>query len=505
MKIKGLRRIVKLFRLFLINHVFVGTCCYGVKRKLMRRLGFSVGEGTRIVGPVFCTGQLEIGSNCWIGRDFSVNGNGKVVIGDYCDIAPDVSFLTGGHKIGTEQRRAGEGETYEIRVGNGCWLGARSTVLGNTVIGDGAVVAACGCVNRDVAPSVLVGGVPAKIIKALPIQNRRQMVSKLISCIIPMYNAQAYIKNCLESVLSQTYQYFEVIVVNDCSTDTSANIVEEFAKKDSRIRLLHHEKNQGVSVARNNGMEAVLGDFVCFLDADDSLPSDSFAVLMQDAEKYGADIVMGRDISYREYGKFPKESFSGEITIFRDDEAAVACLKDFPNTWNVCGKLFSRQILEGLFFCSGRGYSEDSFFFFQCCLRKPLLVYHEHCVYRVFMSRNSLTRSVITEKKIADVLYFADQKNSLVEQNLPQYCDLAINMKINACLVILNGLCKSGTAELKPYKKECIQFIRKNKKYYLTEHSNNLRMFRAVTYRVIWLYQILLRAKIRRYQNWMQK
>ncbi len=168
-KIKGLRRISRLFKFYLINHIYVGTCFYKKKRKIMKKLGFKIGEGTKIVGPIFCTGQLEIGENCWIGRNFTVNGNGKVVIGDNCDIAPDVSFLTGGHKIGKKERRAGDGESYEIKIGAGSWIGARSTLLGNIEIGTNSVVAACTCVNKNIEPNTLCGGVPAKIIKQLPL------------------------------------------------------------------------------------------------------------------------------------------------------------------------------------------------------------------------------------------------------------------------------------------------------------------------------------------------
>lgn len=150
---------------FAVNHVFVGTRFFGIKRRLLRSAGYRIGEGTKVVGPIDCTGKLEIGSECWIGKNLSVHGNGTVHIGDRCDIAPDVTFLTGGHQIGDAQRRAGIGETYDISVGNGTWIGARSTILGDRSIGESVVIAACACVVSDVPANVLVGGVPAKQIK----------------------------------------------------------------------------------------------------------------------------------------------------------------------------------------------------------------------------------------------------------------------------------------------------------------------------------------------------
>lgn len=155
------------FNTFLINRVYAGTAHFAAKRRCMQRLGHKVGENTKIVGPVFCTGTLCIGSDCWIGKNLSVNGNGTVVIGDRCDLGPEVTFQTGGHQIGTAQRRAGAGQTFTQTVGDGCWLGGRSTVCNQTKIAAGSVVAACACVVRDVPANVLVGGVPAKIIREL--------------------------------------------------------------------------------------------------------------------------------------------------------------------------------------------------------------------------------------------------------------------------------------------------------------------------------------------------
>lgn len=149
--------------LFLVNKCFAGTKYFAVKRKLLRAIGHEIGLNTKVVAPITCFGHLKIGDDCWIGRNFTVNGNGFVSIGDCCDIAPDVSFLTGGHQIGSSQRRAGEGESYTIQIGNGVWIGSRTTLLCDINVGDGAVVAACSCVNKNVEKNALVAGVPAQV------------------------------------------------------------------------------------------------------------------------------------------------------------------------------------------------------------------------------------------------------------------------------------------------------------------------------------------------------
>lgn len=157
----------RVLALFLVNHLYAGTKCFERKRKLLNAIGCEIGEGTKIVGPVFCTGKLTVGKNCWIGRNLTIHGNGGVIIGNNCDLAPDVTFLTGGHSIGVPDRRAGMGQSYTIRVEDGCWLGARATFVNNITIGKSSVVGACACVTKDVAPNTLVGGVSARKIRTL--------------------------------------------------------------------------------------------------------------------------------------------------------------------------------------------------------------------------------------------------------------------------------------------------------------------------------------------------
>lgn len=168
-RVLHLRGIWRRVALFGVNRVFVGTDVkfFSIKRWLLNSIGVSVGEGTKVVGPIECTGTLRIGCECWVGKNLKVNGNGFVAIGDRCDIAPEVTFQTGGHEIGGAQRRAGKGIIATQQVGNGVWIGGRSTVVGNVTIGDSSVVAGCACVVKDVEPNTLVGGVPAKLIRRL--------------------------------------------------------------------------------------------------------------------------------------------------------------------------------------------------------------------------------------------------------------------------------------------------------------------------------------------------
>lgn len=168
LRIFHLRGLKNVFFLWLVNHVFVGTRCFGMKRWLLNKTdNFTVGKNSKIVGPIFNSTNLNIGENCWVGKNFYCNGSGTVKIGNNCDIAPEVILNTGGHLVGTSDRRAGEGIINDITIGEGCWLCARSTIVNNVQVGDGCVVLPCACVIGDVPSNCMVGGVIAKIVKRL--------------------------------------------------------------------------------------------------------------------------------------------------------------------------------------------------------------------------------------------------------------------------------------------------------------------------------------------------
>ncbi len=161
------KRLRERYLWFEVNHRFPGPGNFERKRKNLIKLGFEIGEGTRVAGPIRSTAKLKIGKNCWIGKDFKANGYGTVYIGDNCDIAPGVSFQTGSHIIGDSTRRAGEVTEKDVTVGSGTWICADSTLLGGVNVGSGCIVAACSLVNKDVDDNTMVGGVPAKIIRRL--------------------------------------------------------------------------------------------------------------------------------------------------------------------------------------------------------------------------------------------------------------------------------------------------------------------------------------------------
>lgn len=112
-----------------------------------------------------------------------------------------------------------------------------------------------------------------------------------LSCVVPVYNVESYLDECIESILSQSFVDFELLLVDDGSTDDSRVICEKYASQDGRIKCFH-KSNGGVTSARKLGVEQAIGEYIIFVDSDDTLPKDSFGALIADCSDF--DIVVGR-------------------------------------------------------------------------------------------------------------------------------------------------------------------------------------------------------------------
>jgi maltose O-acetyltransferase len=139
-----------------------------VNTSALRMMGHFIGKGvvfyssTEIIGLV----KVKIGHNSFVGHNsLFMGGESLIEIGDNCDISSGVSLITGTHQIGKSSRRAGQGLSKDIFIGNGVWVGYGVTILGGTKVGAGSIIAAGSLVNKDVPENVIYGGVPAKLIK----------------------------------------------------------------------------------------------------------------------------------------------------------------------------------------------------------------------------------------------------------------------------------------------------------------------------------------------------
>ena len=112
-----------------------------------------------------------------------------------------------------------------------------------------------------------------------------------VSVIVPVYNSEKYLNRCVDSILNQTYRSIELILVDDGSPDNSGRICDEYAEKDSRVRVIH-KANAGVSAARNSGLEVASGDYATFVDSDDYIEPDMYSDMMEKVNQYNCDVVM---------------------------------------------------------------------------------------------------------------------------------------------------------------------------------------------------------------------
>lgn len=141
------------------------------RRLCWRMVGVKLGQGVSFCGRgwIYGRGLLEIGEHTWLspGVVFHTNTRASIAIGNKCDIGPGVEFITGSHLIGNADRRAGEGTALSISIGDGCWVGAKSIILGGVSIGGGSIIAAGSVVTKSIPANSLVAGVPAAIKRSL--------------------------------------------------------------------------------------------------------------------------------------------------------------------------------------------------------------------------------------------------------------------------------------------------------------------------------------------------
>lgn len=181
-----------------------------------------------------------------------------------------------------------------------------------------------------------------------------------ISVIVPVYKAENYLADCIDSILSQTFSDFELILVDDGSPDNCAAICREYAQKDGRIRFLQQE-NRGQSAARNHAMTIVQAEWICFVDSDDVIHPQYLQVLYDAALQWDAPISMCR---FTEAPVMPGdflEPCEPEFELLSMEEASLADLYDrdqYPG-WVACTKLVRRDIVEGYLFTEGRFYEDN--------------------------------------------------------------------------------------------------------------------------------------------------
>ena len=186
-------------------------------------------------------------------------------------------------------------------------------------------------------------------------EEKEQSKETKVSVIVPAYNVEKYVENCLDSLLGQTLEKIEIIVIDDGSTDKTKDIISEFAKQDKRIVFLHQE-NKGPSEARNKGLDIAKGEFISFVDSDDWIDRNFLEKLYYTALKYNADIACATAVRKRKNSEKFRVRYTEEKTFETLEDKIEVC--GIPNSCYVWNKIYKKALIINRKFRSGV-YFED--------------------------------------------------------------------------------------------------------------------------------------------------
>ena len=278
-----------------------------------------------------------------------------------------------------------------------------------------------------------------------------------ISVIIPGYNTQEYVKAAVESVLSQDFTDWELILVDDGSTDGTGAIMDQIAAEDARIRVIH-QANGGLSMARNAALDAARGQWIFFLDSDDLIVRGALGILLASAEESGAEIALA---PYRLFTSGRRVSLSGpegkpKAEVMSGKAATQLALYQRRIDNAACGKLYARRLWNGLRFREGILY-EDLDIFYRLwtraervvLLNEPLYLYRQH-------GESILHRF---NRKRLDVLDVTDRMVEWVEKEVPELTAGAHDRRMSAHYNMLLLMARHGFED-REARERCVRVIR---------------------------------------------
>lgn len=300
----------------------------------------------------------------------------------------------------------------------------------------------------------------------------------MISIIIPVYNAEAYIEECLTSILKQSFSNYEVLCINDGSTDNSASICQQFVDVDERFKLINKE-NGGVCSARNIGLDKAKGEWVCFVDADDKIDYDYLNTLLT-LYKPNTLPVCSFSSDEDNWGKGGKikeyESVNYIKHIFNEDI-------QHPNLWAM---LFERQIIENnnLRFFIGCIKNEDTEFFVKYIVHCEKIIVSDYKGYFYRINPNSVMNSGLSMKSLTSI-----EAQERMADYLVKYGVYTMNNSIlsNAVQVYVYNAAKKQCKEIYEYL---------HSKYYVHDHMWKMLFHPRLGRRLVALLYILLGYKL---------
>lgn len=287
-------------------------------------------------------------------------------------------------------------------------------------------------------------------------------MDELISVIIPIYNMEKYLKKCVWSVINQSYQNLEILLIDDGSKDNSPQICDEFSKKDKRIKVFHKE-NGGLSDAKNYGLKKARGNYVTFVDSDDWIETNMYEEMMLKMQSENADIsICGRYIDY-ENGKSIKWYNPNEMKM--DREKSLIYLNSFYKfdmaSWD---KIYKKELFDGIEFPYGKK-CEDAYTTYLLFARCKKIIYIPQCFYHYFQRNGSISRNLEINM---DYIYAADEQMKYIEK---VFQNISWAARTNYAFSIKSTYQVSIERNIK-LNEECIE-LKKSVKKYTMEVLNN--------------------------------
>ncbi len=227
---------------------------------------------------------------------------------------------------------------------------------------------------------------------------------ELVSVIVPIYKVEEYLRECVDSIINQTYKNLEIILVDDGSPDKCGEICDEYARNDSRITV-YHKENGGLSDARNYGMSRSHGEYIIFVDSDDVIKANFVEELMNVMEKYGADMAAGSCVAF--YNAVPFETKSGEeiYTGCTDADDAIRRMlyQEEIFSTSACEKIYRRAVIEGIEYPVGL-YYEDLATAYRILLKSSKVAFTSEKLYGYRLRYGSITRQNYSPKMLSCIL-----------------------------------------------------------------------------------------------------
>lgn len=297
-----------------------------------------------------------------------------------------------------------------------------------------------------------------------------------ISIIIPVYNAEEYLDRCLHSVLDQEFPSFEVILVDDGSTDSSPLICDRYSGTDPRF-LTIHQKNSGVSAARNAGLNLAQGEYVMFLDSDDALLPYALDALVDHLG--GEDVVVGgygafiEGVPSKEVKPAATKSYKGnDYQYFFQDNLLRNCeLLDSP--W---AKLFRKKAVGDTRFCVDLNYAEDKLFVFEVLAKSSSVLAVSSAVYGYYMHAGSLGSDISSDAHIMKLWNFLPKYVPLVTRLCQRCPSVAKVQNLYHTDVVGRYLCRIlnifSTRESEMLNAECLSWV-----YSMMDEDRKLGVF----------------------------